>query len=1561
MLVHLSRTVGMAPEYLAAPASTPPSYQSKNRKTSHGDLGGPSSDSKVAAKGREELQFLIRELLSPQPESIDVDSVNRFDEAEPRNSGQGKGATQKRACHTDQDLEPYQQLHEKFLSNYDGKRDIQYNRYARASSEGPKGFRKVLILSDDDCASPGIMTSNLVDANNHCHDKDTTRNHISEVDEVSPNDFSSLRGLDDPFIAIERRDRRVNLGECTRSRTFLRKPDTDEGKAKLVWNGYRIPTIAWRLTAVLQGLGQPLPYEYYNFCIVKLVGVGAPQPRNTLGKKSAAPRTIINLHEGYPSFESSNKRRKLEHHSTFNGSSGSPIDLEEQDAGSDRQAVEQTSARTDPHTRSRAESDIHSGMSPATSRSFVQHIDNRGIALSTKSRNTRRKLQKQINNSSGNRLDQFPIPVPRSPGHLTSNHRLPRPPILHKHDEHDPTQMDELMLPTESFEVRIPHNVTVASKKTAYQAPTTNANGPQTSRHFSGSHASQISSKKLAGMMKRQPLGELELSGGEDELSQYNPSATEMQKPTTKPFGRKQEFNDVSSIETRGDITPTEFGNRGTGDHKKRQNDRAERVKSYKLVSIFSQTQYWVRPEDPEESVLRQDVSTGDLTLIRDQVAIEGFTISSKSINKLTRCQESEKIIIEKSIDTSIARGPKIYIELDTEEASSSLSNILGKAVGSTAIQLLNLEASQMDKTMANVRRKVQEHIDKQAARSTKPQKELPDDIRLLESNVERRGRSRKFENDGYADLQRESKKLKLRNAMKSDHKSDLLEDDDVQVQGTSAAITPGKFYGQEEVTGKTRASLRSADRPKISREPPKPRTPSPERWTRTHPGWDKNWLKSIIYPATGKKTATVDKQDIERLDEGEFLNDNLIMFYLYWLEQHHTNLANRVYVHNTFFYASLTNTAKGNRGINYEAVQRWTAKVDLPSYDYIIVPVNEHTHWYVAIICNASRLLESEAKSPTQSLEESATSIKEQTAIPSEQILISPSPKPSAVLNVDNDVGGGISQLSLQETGSTAGMDEQKNEENSPSDTFPRNHGLPAELPEGDSRHGIDISAVSPPDNLRPHSSAGELKTPVTKGRKKISHPPRVYDPKEPRIITFDSLGMAHSATCRNLRDYIVREINTRTGVSVTPPKSLGMTAKNIATQNNYCDCGVFLLGYMEEFFARPDAFIEDIMQSKYDNEAYNTNPSKLRAKIRDIVFDLQEEVRKAEEARKSKQAKIKAKKEPTKDKTIIESSNPPSKSTRTPPAVELSSNENAPTSSAQTLAPPSPAPQIPKNLPEVINLDDSQDQVRYEHNDSISTVIQRPASVPIEDPFLKQHVSSKATSPAPVVRRHRPTKSFGRLEIPDSQEEQAVENHGDDGHANKSLNSQATDVRFGTRASQYQDASSSSRGRSPPRDSWRSASQLKSPSPMSDDDDYAEKHTSNADDAGGLVIEAKSIPRKAASAHPVDLTEDEPDVMLLDRDFPDVSLLPNSSPVSSKSKQPRAHSESVVSYNKRKQAPPQRERIHDQASVDLTSPRKERSSKDIPNHQGYLITKKFESRDAAEDAMIKRQRHGH
>lgn len=93
----------------------------------------------------------------------------------------------------------------------------------------------------------------------------------------------------------------------------------------------------------------------------------------------------------------------------------------------------------------------------------------------------------------------------------------------------------------------------------------------------------------------------------------------------------------------------------------------------------------------------------------------------------------------------------------------------------------------------------------------------------------------------------------------------------------------------------------------------------------------------------TGRKRTTVEFSDLERLDDGQYLNDNLIEFYIRWLTENITTKDKQVYFFGTHFYTALTNnTGNGARGFNYEAVSRWTAKDDIFSHDFVIVPVNE-------------------------------------------------------------------------------------------------------------------------------------------------------------------------------------------------------------------------------------------------------------------------------------------------------------------------------------------------------------------------------------------------------------------------------------------------------------------------------------------------------------------------------------------------------------------------------------------------------------------------------------------
>ncbi|KAK9455364.1 hypothetical protein V1511DRAFT_500245 [Dipodascopsis uninucleata] len=104
------------------------------------------------------------------------------------------------------------------------------------------------------------------------------------------------------------------------------------------------------------------------------------------------------------------------------------------------------------------------------------------------------------------------------------------------------------------------------------------------------------------------------------------------------------------------------------------------------------------------------------------------------------------------------------------------------------------------------------------------------------------------------------------------------------------------------------------------------------------------------------KKTVVVNEDDFSRLDDGEFLNDTIIDFYLKYvfnrLQTRNPEIASKTYIYNTFFFNRLTQRVNGVKG-SFENVKKWTSKVDIFEKKYIIMPIHERAHWYVAIICN--------------------------------------------------------------------------------------------------------------------------------------------------------------------------------------------------------------------------------------------------------------------------------------------------------------------------------------------------------------------------------------------------------------------------------------------------------------------------------------------------------------------------------------------------------------------------------------------------------------------------------
>ncbi|WYZ38646.1 hypothetical protein EsH8_III_000560 [Colletotrichum jinshuiense] len=429
----------------------------------------------------------------------------------------------------------------------------------------------------------------------------------------------------------------------------------------------------------------------------------------------------------------------------------------------------------------------------------------------------------------------------------------------------------------------------------------------------------------------------------------------------------------------------------------------------------------------------------------------------------------------------------------------------------------------------------------------------LPDDLKLLEHNEANRANGAAESSSSSGPRQSlaqqntpyQTRSQPLRNNMKIDGSASAphigprtssffaLNKDD-QAQPVTRRLPP-----RQSKDTIARQTLNSS--PSLSKR----KSPSPILWTEQNPTWRGIWdEKPLIFPATGKNRASVYADDILRLEEGEYLNDSLIGFYLRYLqvnlEQENKALSDRIYIMNTYFYPKLTDV-KAGRGINYDGVKSWTAKIDLFSFDYIVVPVNESAHWYLAIICNPAKLLKTTKAETTLEDVGSAQEPKEE----------------GSVSTVDEQV----KKMSLEER--KPANAEQKAEDN-------------------------DNKASSTKQRL-PRKSMGALA--------------RKQDPNEARVITLDSLGVGHSPTCGNLKAYLIRELKDKKNVDVEPPATFGMTAKGIPEQEDHASCGAFLLGYMREFLKDPDGVVAKLVRK--ESPSWDISSMAMRSELRNIIIE--------------------------------------------------------------------------------------------------------------------------------------------------------------------------------------------------------------------------------------------------------------------------------------------------------------------------------------------------------------------
>ncbi|KAK3986293.1 ubiquitin-like-specific protease 2 [Cladorrhinum sp. PSN332] len=348
--------------------------------------------------------------------------------------------------------------------------------------------------------------------------------------------------------------------------------------------------------------------------------------------------------------------------------------------------------------------------------------------------------------------------------------------------------------------------------------------------------------------------------------------------------------------------------------------------------------------------------------------------------------------------------------------------------------------------------------------------------------------------------------------------------------------------------------------------------TPTPRRWTDEHPGWEERWKAPLVYNRT-----TVEKDDIPRLDEGQFLNDNLISFGLRYLfdELAHTDpdLNKRVYFHNSFFYTKL----KGPRGtINYDSVKNWTSKVDLLAHDYIVVPINENFHWWVAIICHPGQLDPGSAHLADSNSAETPVAHNLDT-------------NPPETSNNTDSADVNMTGMDYEATIQLGGTDQA---------TIDNMRSVPVE------DQGLVRSDVV--DLVTDAKDAGADLSPTIKKkqrRKSSALPSKKPKLGDPRIITLDSLGQGHPQAVTVLKKYLIAEFEHKRNKTITDvPNPFGMKATTIPTQDNFCDCGIYLLAYIQQFVENPNKFIQEILDK--DQVDWPLDAPDLRRLWRDVIL---------------------------------------------------------------------------------------------------------------------------------------------------------------------------------------------------------------------------------------------------------------------------------------------------------------------------------------------------------------------
>jgi Ulp1 family protease len=82
--------------------------------------------------------------------------------------------------------------------------------------------------------------------------------------------------------------------------------------------------------------------------------------------------------------------------------------------------------------------------------------------------------------------------------------------------------------------------------------------------------------------------------------------------------------------------------------------------------------------------------------------------------------------------------------------------------------------------------------------------------------------------------------------------------------------------------------------------------------------------------------------------------------------------------------------------------------------------------------------------------------------------------------------------------------------------------------------------------------------------------------------IFTLDSLGSKHGAAINNLGRYLQLEAADKRKLPLEESTRADGHKALVPTQPNFCDCGLYLLFFVRQFFTDPEGFRERMVRTR-------------------------------------------------------------------------------------------------------------------------------------------------------------------------------------------------------------------------------------------------------------------------------------------------------------------------------------------------------------------------------------------